>query len=208
MKFLLVILVYFNSLLCSAQLKLFNKNLLNPDSNILFLLDNYLELSDTSNFSAVKIASSNSNVYRIGKSFCIHPKSLANDTIKVYRNNRLVLSKSYTIQKSNDYKVQLAFINDTIMSVNSILSNPLLSLKYIDGIQKMDFQIESYKCILEIKGEQNIKFGEIGGAYLTQDLLSFIKKMKAGDKIIFNDITAGCPNSRRRLLSQFRVTIK
>jgi len=190
-----------------AQPVLYNTDLNKPDSNILFIGKNRLKLATQLDFKTLKITSKKSKVIVDDNYIIVTPYNLGIDTISILKGNKLIVSKIYHIQKRTFPLAQLAFSIDSIISIEKILSNPILNLV---SLYRIKSDIVNYTCTVTKKSE-NIKpynFGEINGFWLTQDIIEIIKTLKSGDSIKFNNIKVLGADTRGLILKPLCVIIK
>ena len=131
MKRLIINVFFFLPIIVSAQVKLLNTNLTKPDSGILyFSTENRINISGLANLDNIKFATSLSKLDRKKNDFILMPERVGIDTIKIYKNNKLILKTFFKVVKINDPIAKLVSTSDSVITVNEILGNPYILVKY------------------------------------------------------------------------------
>jgi len=196
-----------------SQIDIKNHALTVPEKNFLYVgIDNVVEITGikidstfamTSNYSRVLPRENNDFIIRISKPGL-------NDTLKLLKNNDLVFSKVYYSKMVPEITAQLGNIKDTIASIIEILSYPTLEIVIPEGsyirnmVHVTNFKIQIISNNPQINSEAISCVGNI----VPKKQRKIIKRLKAGDKIVFSAIYAQGGGYAARKLKPISITIK
>ena len=193
-----------------GQIQLVPK-LTNPDSSLLFVgIDNPFTIEGLKDIRGLSVSSSlNSKYFFIEKELIIQPKSTGNDTLKVFKNKTLLLKKVYKVEFIGDPTPQLAYTFDTLLTVSRIVALPYLTVRVPKTTNVGPFLITMFECSLIQKqmGQQKDVYSTAGNR-LSDQMVSAIRKLSAGDEILFSHIIIKGPDTKLRKLADFKVTIQ
>lgn len=209
-KFL--ILVALLPLNLSAQIDLINLSLTDSSKSVVYIgVDNRMEIKGIPSDPNIKITASE---LRIEKSkwdenqyYCYASKR-GKDEIKIYRNDTLLFTKLFTIDRINDPAVYFGDLTDTIATVKEVLQNPFLHVEipycyYDHGFRIIEFEVGFF---IKSLGDTVIT-GRTTGFKLLKEHLYIIEQLEAGEKIIFTRLKVfayGCFIN----LKPFSITIR
>lgn len=182
-----------------------------PDSSLLFIgMDNEFSMSGLNEIKAVSVFSSlNSKCSFFENKLIVRPNAIGIDTLKIYKNKKLLLIKAYTVEYLGNPTPQLAYSSDTLMSVSRIVAMPYFTIRIPKATNIGPFRISTFECsLIHNKMSQQKEVYSIDGSKLSEQLVSAIKKMTAGDEILFSDIIVIGPDSKARKVPNYKVTIK
>lgn len=200
----------------NAQIDLKNLKLTDSNLNILYRgIENRILVTGLEFDTTLKLISTNSQVHRSEINFnnknyfYLSPSSLKDDTLKLYKRNKLLLTKIYKVEIVGNPKIQFGNTSDTVLSVKQILSNPKLNVVIPNSYYKHQFVVWNFnlyyynsnnELIYQIENLNNYKFSEFEKP--------FIEKLQSGDKMIFKRIIVTGPDCENRRLSDLTLTIK
>jgi hypothetical protein len=194
-----------------AQTDIINRSLTRPELNILYLgIDNIVEIISEKVELSYKIISSTSIDSKLtSNKYIIKTSSALNDTLKLYKGSDLILTKVFEVKELGDPIGQLGNLRDTLASTQEILTYTTLKVVIPNCYLLHGFTIRSFKVkISNRQGGDIINFGEILGNQVPFDFKNYASKLKKGDKVIFTEITATCPECQLRRLNDLTITIK
>jgi len=179
------------------------------DTNIIYhKVDNYLEISGSSqNLTLLSSKGNEVTSYNINK-FKVHPISLGADTLLVYAGKKLLLRKRFLVDTLSTFKVQLGNIRKDTASTPEILANGGLRIGPVGSFYKNTFHIVSFiTSFLGPNGEALAPDIRTDGNLLSTEQKQVIKILKRNDRISFTIIVIG-PDGRRRELPPYIMVIK
>ena len=208
MKFSLALILCFFALPSFGQLKVINKDLIKPDSNLLYYsVQNHLAIVGLIELKEIKIvSSSNSEISIDNKEIIIRPRTkLGLDTLRFFKGKTVILSKVYKIDVLEDPISQLAFTSDTILFKNAIIANPILSVKLPNSIYSIKSVVYAFSCWIYRKNGQIFQFENDGGR-LSNKIIASIQSLSPGDRLVFENIKIGfgpsyCPRTMMKSLN-------
>ena len=180
-----------------------------PDSGILyFSTENRINISGLANLDNIKFATSLSKLDRKKNDFILMPERVGIDTIKIYKNNKLILKTFFKVVKINDPIAKLVSTSDSVITVNEILGNPYVTGRIPNCSYKMRFNLRSFKVCVVKRGGERLYFHSQGNK-LSDECLKIVAKMSTGETLEFEEISTamgdvGCP----RELPDFSVKIR
>jgi len=160
---------------------------------------------DSYTFKATK-----SKISKIGSIIRVIPEKLGVDTIKVFKNKKLISTNLFTVSKCDFNPIgNLSFVSDSLISINQILSNPYLVITNSQCEYNFRFVIYNFRLNVERKNNGPIISTYSSIRILTDEMISIIKQLKPGDRILFDEVKYGySPNFCPRLLPDINVTFR
>jgi len=120
----------------------------------------------------------------------------------------MIFKQNFRCKKINsDITPKYAGIKDSVASVNQLLANPFLYVDLPGCYYKSNFYITSFTATFIGGDLDSLKTYAVGNL-LTNEQKELIKKLNTGNKIYFDQIYSLSPDSRRRKLKSFTITIK
>lgn len=180
-----------------SQIKLRNLSLTLPDTNLLYQnISNRIEVKGVENLDKIKVTSTKSEVMEYEGDFIFNPKHLGIDTIQLFKGKTKIFENYFEVKEIDSPKVQIAGTFDTLISKERIIAAPFISVVMPNCFYKFFVYITAFEMTTSIKGRASMHF-EMKQNKLSPEAIIEIKKMKSGDKIIFDGIRAipngGCP---------------
>lgn len=201
MKTLFITILLFYSFPSFAQIKVLNKDLVKPDTNILYRYTyNHLVLTGIADLKNISIVSSNrSAITKENNEIVVRPMKAGFDTLKFFKGDKIILSRIYEVLEIGELVTQIAFTSDTIISKKRIIANPILSLKFVNTLYVVKSTIYSFHCFIFKQNGQKLHFVN-HGARLSGEIITAINLLSPGDKIVIENIGVGfapsyCPRA-------------
>lgn len=194
-------------LFTKAQINIYNTSLLDSTKTQLYkYASNYLKVKSSDKYTILLAAKSKVS-YLGNNKFDVMPSEDGVDTIWVYSKGKLALTRVFSIDTVSEPIARVANTMDTILSVRQILTNPFLGVMLPGSNFKSNFVISSFTTIVTTQNDEEIIDKSLSNN-LTPDQIKTIKNLGRGDRILFQDIIGGGPDSRRHKLPNFRIHIK
>jgi len=184
-----------------------------PEKNILYVgIDNYIEITGIDIDSTYNLTTIFSKSHKgSNKNFIVRAqRSEITDTLKLFKNEKLIFSKVYNIKRMPDQYAQLGNIKDTVATLKEILSYPTLEIvNPVGGFFRIMVHVISFE-IQFISNNPQINSEKIycEGNTIPKKQRKVIKKLNTGDKIIFPGIWAAGGSFETRKLQPISITIK
>ena len=196
-------------LFSKAQVNIINRSLTDSSLNIVYIeVDNFLEIKGAKINGDINVSASQGNITKIGiHNFTLRVSPGDSIFITVEGKGRQILKKKFKCFELYDPVLRLGGIKDSAASINEILVTPFLRLFREDCFYKKQFMITSFSATF-IGYDLDSLNTHATGNLLTQEQVELIKKLRSGDQIFFNGIYAVGPDSRRRKLNPFTLTIR
>lgn len=204
-------------LLSIGQVSLKSLTVNHPDSNVVFIgIDNYLEVGAADSVRDIQLSSSkaSASVSKISNTkFLVRVSVLGPTAFEVYDYStspeKLLLSKTFTAQVLPSPEARMGLTTDSLLSILSIVANPTLQVTLPNSSYQHNFTITSFQLtIMNANGDVIHTFSPSTGNRLTNEQISVINNLSKGDKLLFTQLVAGCPNCRSFSLSPYSITIK
>ena len=203
-----VTLLLFSPISVFAQINIINRSLTDSSLKIVYAgVDNFLEIKGVKTSDDVKVSISQGDVRKIDTTFILRVPGCESIFITVQKKGRQILKEKFRCDQLYDPVLQLGAIKDSVASISEILINPFLHLFRENCFYKKQFMITSFRATF-IGYDLDSVNTKATGNLLTQEQIDHIKKLRRRDKIFFNEIYAFGPDSRRRKLNPFTITIK
>ena len=191
-----------------SQVNIINRSLTDSSLRIAYIgVDNFLELKGMKISDDVKVISSQGNVTKTNTNFTLRVPFCDSIFITVQKKGRQILKEKFKCDQLYDPILQLGAIKDSVASVKEILINPFLRFFRENCFYKKQFMITNFTAVFISQELDSLNTYAVGNL-LTSEQKELIKKLKTGDKTLFDQIYALGPDSRRRKLSPFTITIK
>lgn len=153
-----------------------------------------------------KVMVGNDIIRRSGAdTFLLTPTSTTAVTVKVVRESKAVFSKTFPVKPIPNSTVRLGAIKDARATVLEILSFPRLVVE--SGNLKNWFRILSFEMWVEGRGQDRLPIYMVGDQ-LSPHQKEIIKHLRAGDKVVFENIRATCPHCSTRAFGPITITIE
>ncbi len=226
--FLVLILIKGNFLF--GQAELLNLSLLEPNLPIAYRgFENKLVVNEYENDSTIIIVGISDTIKKHGNYYFYTGSPTKTDTLKAYKEGKLIAQKTYTIENLRQPKVYLGSIRDSVVTVEELLKNTLFVISYEPQIPVSSYRVYDFEgSILKKNGkiislesefkdqalwsieklERKLARNEKRGGFIysgkyqfSNDQLKHIKKMKTGDILYIPTVTLTCPDCVLRKMS-------
>jgi len=198
-----------------SQVDISNSSLKYPQINILYIgVENIIKVSGVDKDSNLKLISSKGEVrksiwYDSLNTFLVRVHYTGTDTLRLYQDQNLLLTRIYAVEKVNPIIAQLGDILDTTATKQEILKAPILNVVIPNCYLDHQFQIISFQIsFLKAYGDTIKTLYTTNGNHLIKKQINLIKKLMPGNKIAFAYITATCPSCQNIRLKPITITIK
>lgn len=210
MKTLSLIISLFVCYQTYAQIVIRNLSLVKPDSNVLLTeISNKIEIHGTNLRTNIISKNGASILSKGGNTFDIKSKNLNPDTLLVYAGNKLLLRKVFIIDTIPELSIQLGSIDSDTSNVYEVIANKALVAIFKGSLLKNPIKVTGFKTIfIEPSSEIQDQMLSSQGNMLSTEQIAVIKNLKKNSKILFDDILAMTPDTRKRRLSPFIITIR
>lgn len=194
-----------------AQVDIRNISLSKSDLNLLYVgVDNEIKVRGIEFDSSYILTSSSGKVAKgYNNEILVRVDRKGIDTLRIHFDNKLIFLKVFEKRNIFDPIAHLGSIIDTVTTVDEILENPILFAKIPDCYYEIRCKVNSYIPMFIKNPSDTIKtFKRVIDNELNKEAIEIIKKLKPGDKIVFNEIIVQCHSSVNRVLSPLTFTIK
>lgn len=210
-KQLLLALCFIPNILV-AQIALKNLSLKHPDSSLLYIgASNCIKIVGLKDLNHLELKAKKGTVstFENGDFFVKEVSNKLRDTLILYQDKKILLSKIYEIKYISDPIAQLGYITTEYATVNQILLNTKLSvvlpncdLKHYLSITSFELSLYSSKNVLLANWEYT------SSNELSPIQIEEIKKLHSGAKLKFENLKARSPDCIPRALNDLTITIK
>ena len=122
--------------------------------------------------------------------FRVIPLGLGRKTLIIYRNNREIFRKDFETKQLSRPKSRLGAIKDSSASINQIISFPRL-LALFENCNYKDEHGWVTRFSLSVLKRNDLVYQEsIDGDRLSKEGIEMIRQLRAGDRILIEDIVA------------------
>jgi len=197
----------------TAQIDFQNVSLTKPDMQILYCegLENRIQITGADGVHSLILTASEGTVNIIEENlFGVRLFPETSDTLKLYRNGKLILSKIYDSKKLGEFIAQLGSITTGRATIQEIIFNPVIHIVTIpESYYNHQFRVISFIAEMVTQSGDTIQSFEQGaGNRLTEEHFSAIKKLKIGQKLVLHHITATCPGCSLRRFPPIEIEIR
>ena len=213
MRLPIIVLFLLSATCIKAQLSIFNLSLTDSTQNIFYIgVDNIIKISGKQ-YDPVKhhtrIIGGGGTLLKKAKGVYIVKVQNETDHCQVWlsENNKSVFKQNYVVRRIGEGIVRYGGLKDSNASVNQLLANPFIFVDIPGSYYKPNINITSFAATF-IGSDFDSLVTVSTGARLTTEQIETVKKLRSGNRIYFNNIYALGPDSRRRKLSPFTITIK
>ena len=195
-----------------AQLSISNLSLTDTSQNIFYIgVDNRIRISGE-RYSplnqSLSITGGGATIAGLMGNYIIRVQNETdNCQIWIKENAKTVFKQSFFVRKVGDVVVRYGGLKDSTATVNQLLANPFLYIDIPGSYYKHNYLITSFSAIFifrDLDSMQTLASGNL----LTTEQIELIKKLIAGNKILFDQIYAVSPDGQRRKLKPFTLTIQ
>lgn len=193
-----------------SQVKVYNTSLIDTTVNQLYTgIENLLsvkapEVKGSLSFQATKlrVQSFERDIY-IARAL-----ETGRDTLKVLYRGKSLLQWPLTIDTLPPPVARIGVYQDTVLSVQQILGQPFLGVVFPAANWKSGWIVSEFMAQFEdTENDQKIKLPGTGNS-LSEAQLKMIRKLKAGERIVFDTIYGYGPGGRRSKFPELRIYIK
>jgi hypothetical protein len=208
-----VLMVFPFSLLLTqvdAQLGLINRTTTRQDSAFLFIADdNNLQITGFTS-SNWKLTAKRASIETSDSPwlFRVISDQSGPDTLQLYRNGKLVLTKIFYVIEGANIICRLGAITDSTATIEQIIANRRLRAFSPGNADFRCIVIDFEIHLIAAQLPDWKKMLKIQGTNLTSDANDRIRQLRPGDKITFASARIKCSGCRTRELPPFTLTIK
>ena len=200
------------SLDSKSQITISNHSLTDTTQNIFYIgIDNLIKISgEQYNISerSMTITGGGATISGVGRTYIIKVQKETDDCrITIYVNRKRIFEKKFICRKIGDIVVKCGGLNDSIATVNQVLANPFLFIDIPGSYYKHNYSIGSFNSVFISHDFDSLRTFSVGNL-LSDEQKELTKKLNSGDKIFFDQVYALSPDSIRRKMKSFLITIK
>ena len=208
-KFLPSVIVLY-TLPIFGQVEIINRDINDISLNIFYKgVDNHIRLKAGDNTSSYKVSvmGAGSSILNLDNSEYL-VRVHGNETCKVIisRNNKTVLVKNYKVDVIGNPTATLNGVRDTTVSKNKILLNPFLVVLIPDCYYRHHTWVVSFHATFIHQGDSIVTYA--AGHSFSAEQVKLTKRLDIGDKILFNEVRAGGPDTRISKLHSFWINVE
>ncbi|MCC6761927.1 MAG: hypothetical protein IT252_11970 [Chitinophagaceae bacterium] len=182
-----------------------------PDSSILFVgVNNEFSIDGLNDTKGVLVTSTlKSKCDILEQKLIVRPNTTGIDTLKVYKNKKLLTIKVYNTEFLSDPAPLLANTFDKTLTVGRLVAIPYVSVRIPKTINIGPFHISMFELTLiqNKKGQQKTVYSTDGNK-LSEQMISGIRKLEPGDEILVSKLICVGPDGTSRMMPKFKVTIQ
>ncbi len=189
-----------------GQIRCWQPMLLDSNSKILYIgIFNRVSFSGLPKESTMTLT--NGEIYQNGNSYNFIVSSVEDAVLEISQSGKVIFTQTFKPIILGDPKARIGKIDKQVASVEEVLASPFLTANIDNCLLKRWYTVMSFKANMFSKVQSgNINF-QNNGYFFSDDLILYIKQLKRGDKIIFDDIKVRCPDCRTRILNPIAITI-
>ena len=209
MRVIIVLAAFLICIRANAQINIFNLSLSDSTKRIAYAgVENFLGIKGGKTNDNIKMFTSLGDLTKIDASNFILKVPMADSFfITVQRNGTQVLRETFKSDVLNEPTLRLGGIKDSVASIQEILINPFLHLFIPGSLYKKQFVVTGFNAIFISDDLDSLRTYSVGNL-LSNEQQELTKKLKPGNKILFDQIYAFGPDSRRRKFKSFIITIR
>jgi hypothetical protein len=192
-----------------GQISIKTLKLSNVDTNQLYIgVDNRLKVEGVS-LGKIELSSKFSSIERINeKEFNVRAHHTGKDTFTVAQNGTLIFEKVFEVSRIANPKICLAKYYTTDATIDEILLDPSLYIVVPNCLYVHNSTVWSFSGAFIRQNGDTIKAFSSQTNRFTSKQIKIITLLKKGDKIYFEKVIVGGPDSMPRTLPPFTLTIK
>ena len=208
-----ILFLSLSSFFAFSQVNISNYSLTDSSQNIFYVgVDNLIKISGNQYDylkQSVSIKGGGAKLIPGGIGTFIVKVQTETDDCRIWinENGKVIFKKDFIVRTVRDIVVRYGGLKDSIATINQLLANPFLFIDIPESYYKHNFQVTSFTATFINQGLDSLKTYSVGNL-LTTEQKELIKKLKTGDKIFFDQLYALGPDSRKRKLKSFTITIK
>ncbi|MES2775429.1 MAG: hypothetical protein V4722_14740 [Bacteroidota bacterium] len=196
----------------SAQVDLVNKSSTRQDSAFLFNgVRNNVVLTGLPDLKDVKLVSRRSDIslpYN-ADGYHVRPRVTGTDTLVVFKKGKRLFTKCFYLIETADPQVAIGAYLSGPLSTGQIIANKALRVAMPGYLHGGCIVIETFQVnFVSNKMEDYNKYWNISGSIIPDQIISLIRKLIPGDKMILENIIASCSSCRSRKLRDVTIVIK
>jgi hypothetical protein len=210
MKLLQLFLPSLFPLVVVGQINIVNKSLVDTTKHQLYrALDNTIIISGVKTYKNIVLKSGKAKVEHIENTiFLLRPFQTGSDTLRLFADNKLLYTWPCIIDTIPYPIVRIADQMDTVLTVQQILLSPFLSVHFPATNWNHRFRVFSFSTLLFQVSEGNEIEESSPSNQFTERQIKIFRQLKKGDRIFFDNIRGGGPDSRIQKFPPFTVHIK
>lgn len=210
MKFLQLLVPSLFPLIVIGQINIVNKTLVDTTKHQLYKsIENTIIISGAKRYKNIMLKANKVEVVHLESTvFILRPFRSGLDTLRLFANNKLVYIWPCIIDTIPNPIVRIANQMDTILTVRQILFSPFLSVHFPETNWDHRWRIYSFSTVIAQVSEGNEFENSSPSSRFTNQQMKIFQQLKKGDKILFENIRGGGPDSRTVKFPSFIVLIK
>jgi hypothetical protein len=210
-RFGFVVFLLLVSTLSNAQVQLKNLSLRDPSVKEIYKgWNNILQIISPDSSAKFTLQSSQSVVqpHRSKKNvFSVQNQSNGTDLLKIFENGVLVKQEYFTIKRIPSLETFVYKPNSKKLTVKQLLINPMVQCWPMSNNLKINIRVMSFNMVLVSNQFEKPLVLKNNTRRFSAENIEYIKKLKKGDRIYFEDIRATSPDSLTRKLMGFEILI-
>jgi hypothetical protein len=193
----------------SAQIDIVSESVNHRDSNVLFIgVDNILILKGANGRPYV-LTANNAEILKLDGKFLLRLYNQNNTILKLYKNKKLVLTKTFRVEVVSRPKAQLGAITDTTASISEILANPFLQVVTPNSTYKHEYSVFDFALdVITSENDTLWKSAYMKGNFITDQKLKIIRELHLNDQLHFHNIRVTCPGCRIFIVPPLTIKIE
>jgi hypothetical protein len=197
-----------------AQPVLKNLSLADPDKDILYIgVENQLAIEGVADKNDLEVVVKERTFEKFRDRFSVTVHTPGSVDVQVYRKakggRQLLFSKTYKAELLGYLEARLLGAKDSVLSTGYIITNPQVEVFIPNSQFKVVFHVASFALeITNGNGEMVLAQTHASGNRLSEVMLTQVKDLKSGDKLLFSDIRGNTPDGRTIQLRPFTVYVK
>ena len=207
---LLLPLTLLTALAGRAQLSVISPRLTDSSAAVFYIgADNPIEIKGMDNpvYYAVHISGGGSMItlVSVGR-YVVRVTGPDSVTLSITRKNKLVWQRRYGTGRIPDPRVAVAGSLDSVIARSTILANPVLECITPGCLYRNGFRVTQFKMSMELS-EEVIEMPSSSDAFTPRQLQE-LRGAPPGTMVIFEEISALCPDGRTRRLPPVIIHLK
>jgi len=197
-------------LITLGQIKIVNNDLVDKTRHQLFrAFDNSIEISGVNTQKDIVLKGNSVNVEHLENArFIVRPFRRGSDTLRLFAGNKLLYSWPCIIDTIPYPIVRIAKQMDTVLTVQQILLSPFLSVHFPASNWDHRYRVYSFSTmIFQTSVDDEIEELSPSNRFTDRQMKIF-QQLKRGDRILFDNMRGGGPDSRTQKFPSFSVHIK
>lgn len=194
-----------------GQFKIINSTQVDTSGNTIFIgIENEILIYSSQKIDLILKSKNNYPIKKTGfNKFSISPVSKGIDTLQLINNNKVLLERPFKIEHPANFELALGVLKEGVATKEEIIANRGFRFFNPGCRCPVEAVVGSFKITFvstEISVDEKFIYNE--GKMLSEKAISIIRKLKAKDQIIFENIFLQDVDSFPREIEKFVLTIK